>query len=88
MVRVITTGDTARVVVERNGSGSGDVGDVVAVVRECADRGVEELVIAIPDLGGGWLQVLEEALADTPDPIRIWVSVGDPDPDRFAPYPG
>ncbi len=88
MVRVITTGDTARVVLERGGPGSEDVGDVVAGVQECADAGVEELVIDVPEFEQGFIEILEEALVDTPDPIRIWVAVGDPDPDRYAPYPG
>ena len=88
MVRVITTGGTARVVLEPGGVRSTDVGDVVEGVRQCADAGVEELVIAVPQFEGGFLHILEEALVDTPDPIRIWVAVGDPDPDRYAPCPG
>ena len=88
MVRVITTGGTARVVLERAGSGSADVGDLVEGVRQCADAGVEELVIDVPEFQQGFIEVLEEALGDTPDPLRIWVAVGDPDPDRYSPYPG
>jgi hypothetical protein len=78
MVRVITAGETARVVLaERSASGARDVGDVVAGVRHCADIGVEELVIALPELERGWLEDLEVALRETPDPLRIWVAVGD-----------
>jgi len=79
-VRVITNGDTARIVVEERVSGHDQVGEVVAGVRDCADAGVEELVIAVPELGRGWwLEDLELALIDTPDPLRIWVAVGDTD---------
>ncbi len=79
MVRVITAGETARVVLRRSNSSSRDVGDVVAGVQHCRDLGVEELVISLPDLEREWLQILEEALDETPDLMRIWVSVGDPD---------
>jgi hypothetical protein len=79
-VRVITNGDTARIVVEERVSGHDQVGEVVAGVRDCADAGVEELVIAVPELGRGWwLEDLELALIDTPEPLRIWVAVGDTD---------
>jgi hypothetical protein len=81
MVRVITNGGTARIVLERTASGSDELGAVVAGVRDCADAGVEELVIAVPEAEHGWLQVLEEALLDTPDPLRIWVAVGEDDLD-------
>jgi hypothetical protein len=80
MVRVITNGDTARIVLERTVSGSDQVGEVVAGVRDCADAGVEELLIAVPQIDERWLEVLEHALTDT-DPLRIWVAVGEPDPD-------
>jgi hypothetical protein len=80
MVRVITAGETARVVLERSSSGARDVGDVVAGVLHCADIGVEELVISLPQLEREWLDDLELALGETPDPLRIWVAVGDPDP--------
>lgn len=82
MVRVITAGETARVVLRRSNSSSRDVGDVVAGVQHCLDIGVEELVIALPDLEREWLLILEEALDDTPDLIRIWVSVGEPEVER------
>lgn len=78
-MRVITNGDTARIVVEERVAGHEQVGEVVAGVRDCADAGVEELVIAVPELGQGWLEDLELALIDTPDPLRIWVAVGDTD---------
>lgn len=79
-MRVITNGDTARIVVEERVSGHDQVGEVVAGVRDCADAGVEELVIAVPELGRGWwLEDLELALIDTPEPLRIWVAVGDTD---------
>ena len=87
MVRVITTGDTARVVLDRGRSLPRDVGEVVASVRQCADAGVAELVIAVPELEQmeqGFLEILEEALVDTPDPLRIWVAVGDPDRYQYA----
>ena len=45
-MRVITNGDTARIVVEERVSGHEQVGEVVAGVRDCADAGVEELVTA------------------------------------------
>ena len=80
MVRVISAGGTARVVLDRVASRP-DVDDVVAGVRHCAAIGVEELVIAIPEYERGWLEVLEEALVETPDPLRIWVAVGDTGPD-------
>ena len=83
MVRVITNGGTARIVLERRASGSEQVGAVVAGVLDCADAGVEELVIAVPEVEHGWLEVLEEALLETPDPLRIWVAVGEPDPDEL-----
>jgi hypothetical protein len=38
-------------------------------------------MIAVPEAEQGWLEILEEALMDTPDPLRIWVAVGEPDPD-------
>lgn len=82
MVRVITTGGTARIVLERRGSASSEMSEVVAGVLDCADAGVEELVIAVPAAEEGWLEVLEEALVDTPDPLRIWVAVGDDPPER------
>jgi hypothetical protein len=81
MVRVITNGGTARIVLERSVRGSDQMGEVVAGVRDCADAGVEELMIAVPEAERGWLEILEEALIDTPDPLRIWVAVGEPDPD-------
>jgi hypothetical protein len=81
MVRVITNGGTARIVLERGVSGSEQMGEVVAGVRDCADAGVEELMISVPEAERGWLDILEEALIDTPDPLRIWVGVGEPDPD-------
>ena len=79
MVRVISTGGTARVVLDRAGSEPRDVGDVVAGVRHCADIGVQELVIAVPEVEQGWLEVLQQALVSTPDPLRIWVAVGGPE---------
>jgi hypothetical protein len=88
MVRVITAGETARVVLaERSTSGARDVGDVVAGVRHCADVGVEELVIALPELEREWLEDLQVALEGTPDPLRIWVSVGGPQRDDAAVAP-
>ena len=81
MVRVISTGGTARVVLDRAAARSRDVDDVVAGVRHAADLGVEELVIAVPEFERGWLAILEDALAETPDPLRIWVAVGDHDLD-------
>ena len=81
MVRVISTGGTARVVLDRAAARSRDVDDVVAGVLHCADLGVEELVIAVPEFERGWLEVLEEALVETPDPLRIWVAIGDHDLD-------
>jgi hypothetical protein len=77
MVRVITAGETARVVLERSASDTRDVGDVVAGVRRCADLGVEELLIDLPQLEEEWLQVLEQALVGEPDPMRIWVAMGE-----------
>ena len=77
MVRVIPAGETARVVLERSASSARDVGDVVAGVRHCVDIGVEEVVIALPQLERAWLDDLEAALESTPDPLRIWLAVGD-----------
>jgi hypothetical protein len=82
MVRVITTGGTARVLLEGRVSDAEDVGDMVAGIQGCADAGVQELLITVPEFEPGWLEILEEALADTPDLLRIWVAVGDPDPYR------
>ncbi len=81
-MRVITIGGTARVELDRKASGTQDVGAVVAGVQHCADEGVEELVITVPELEQGWLEILEKALLATPDTLRISVAVGDPGPDR------
>ncbi len=78
MVRVITTGGTARVVLEGKVSDARDMGAVVAGIQHCADAGVEELLISIPESEPGWLEILQHALIGTPDPLRIWVAVGDP----------
>jgi hypothetical protein len=43
---------------------------------------VQELLITVPEFEPGCLEILQEALADTPDLLRIWVAVGDPDPYR------
>jgi hypothetical protein len=80
MVRVITTGETARLVLQRSASGTRDVGDVVAGVRHCADLGVEELLIDLPQLEDEWLEILERALVAEPDAVRIWVAVGEQTP--------
>lgn len=82
MVRVITTGGTARMVLARRGSASSEMSEVVAGVLGCVDAGVQELVITVPAVDEGWLEVLEEALVDSPDPLRIWVAVGDDAGDR------
>lgn len=78
-MRVITSGGTARIVMEERVSRTEQLGEVMAGVLDCADAGVEELVIAVPEFGQGWLEDLEKALIDTPDPLRIWVAVGDTD---------
>ena len=85
MVRVITTGGTARVVLEGRTSGVEAVSDVVAGVQRCVASGVQELLIAVPETERSWLELLEEALIDTPGPLRIWVAVGDSDPDTAVP---
>ena len=81
MVRVITTGGTARVVLEGRTCGDETVSDVVAGVQRCAASGVEEFLIAVPETERSWIELLEQALIDTPDPLRIWVAIGDPIPD-------
>jgi hypothetical protein len=82
MIRVIRAGGTARVMLEGQASGDADLGSLVAGLQRCADSGVEELLIAVPEAKEGWLEILEEALVDAPSPLRIWVSMGDPDPYR------
>jgi hypothetical protein len=77
MVRVIKTGDTARVVLEDRAPETDDVDALVAGVWRCAHAGIEELLIAVPTQDPTWLEILQEALADTPDPLRIWVSLGE-----------
>lgn len=67
---------------EGQASGPADLGSLVAGIQRCADAGVEELLIAVPEADDGWLEILEEALIDAPSPLRIWVSMGDPDPYR------
>jgi hypothetical protein len=79
MVRVITAGETARVVLDGPTSSPEDVNDLVAGIRRCADDGVEELLITVLELDHGWLNVIEEGLAGAPDPLRIWLAVGDPE---------
>jgi hypothetical protein len=79
MVRVITAGDTARVVLDGPTSGPEDVTALVDGIRRCAEDGVEELLITVPDLQHGWLDVVEGAIAGSPDPLRIWLAVGDPE---------
>jgi len=78
MVRVITAGGTARVVLGGPTSVPEDVTALVNGIRRCAEDGVEELLITVPDLKHGWLEVIEGAIADSPDPLRIWLAVGDP----------
>jgi len=77
MVQVIKTGGTARVVLEDRASETEDVEALVAGVWRCAHAGVEELLITVPSPDPTWLEILQEALADTPDPLRIWVSLGE-----------
>lgn len=79
MVRVITAGGTARVVLDGPASGAEDVSALVAGIRRCAENGVEELLITVPDLQHGWLEVIEGGIAGSPDPLRIWLAVGDPE---------
>jgi hypothetical protein len=79
MVRVITAGETARVEFEGPASGAGDIDALVAGIQRCADDGVEELLITVPELAHGWLELVEDGIADAPDPIRIWLAVGDPE---------
>jgi hypothetical protein len=78
MVRVITTGETARVVLDGTASGVEDVDALIAGIRRCADTGIEELLIAVPDLEHGWLEIIEGGLAAAPELLRIWLAVGDP----------
>jgi hypothetical protein len=80
MVRVITTGGTARVLLDGKVSDGDDMDEVVAGIRQCADEGVQELLINVPEFEPGWLEILEEALIDSPDLLRIWVAVGDSNP--------
>jgi hypothetical protein len=82
MIRVIKAGGTARVMLEGQAPGRADLGSLVAGLQRCADSGVQELLIAVPEAEDGWLEILEEALVDAPSPLRIWVSLGDPDPYR------
>jgi len=77
MVRVTTTGDTGRVELEDRASDTQDVQALVAGVWRCAHAGVEELLITVPYSDPGWIEILQDALADTPDPLRIWVSLGE-----------
>jgi hypothetical protein len=78
MVRVITAGETARVVLDGSTSGAEDVTALVAGIRRCTANGIEELLITVPELEHGWLEVIEEGIAGSPDPLRIWLAVGDP----------
>jgi hypothetical protein len=79
MVRVITAGETARVVLGGPTSRREDVNALIAGIRHCAEDGVEELLITVPDLGLRWLEIIEGGIAGSPDPLRIWLAVGDPE---------
>ena len=82
MIRVIKRGGTARVLLEGKSSGEADLGSLVTGIQRCADAGVQELLITVPEAQDGWLEILEEALVDAPSPLRIWVAIGDPAPER------
>ena len=80
MVRVITAGETARVVLDGPTCGTEDADALASGLRRCADEGVEELLISIPERGG-WRELVEGGVADAPDPLRIWLAVGETDPE-------
>jgi hypothetical protein len=80
MVRVITAGGTARLVLDGPSRGAEDADALASGLRRCAEDGVEELLISIPGGEGGWRELVEGGVAAAPDPLRIWLSVGESEP--------
>jgi hypothetical protein len=80
MVQVITAGGTARLVLDGPSCEAEDADALASSLRRCAEDGVEELLISIPGREGGWRELVEGGIATAPDPLRIWLAVGETEP--------